>query len=65
MTQPPDLTLSEILVKLDDITAWLNTTFDANCSPKEYDAECASCNASAAVRHLKLIDKELRWIVEG
>ncbi len=58
-TPPEDLELKELAQKVHQMAAWLDEAFSASCVEEEYTPGCASCDAGMAIKHLRLIEKEL------
>lgn len=58
-TSAEDLELKELVQKVHEMATWLDVAFSANCAEDDYTPGCASCEAGMAIKHLRLIEKEL------
>ena len=60
MTKPDDMELAELAQKVREMAEWLDEAFSASCAEADYTPGCASCEAGMAIKHLRLIEKELQ-----
>ncbi len=55
MSDPQDLELDEIALKVKEMIKWLDEVFVADCAEEDYTDGCASCNAGMAIKHMRKI----------